>query len=241
MNHRSNWLTQRSQLRNKRKPSQFTHLLATNDLANFTRKIERECLEGSAIDPTLHAVAVAIHSDLEIGSDGEPITPIHDALNWTYTRFGQQARATLHAALFLNEDGSCWQAKLSRPRQDGSKTVKYESPAGSGSKPYLPPVPSEIRKRIAARYGVNVPLEGSFWAWLVEHPEVPIIFTEGAKKALSLLSQGYVAIALYGVNGGYRSTDALKRPLPRPVLIPELAQFTGSDRTVYLAFDQDEQ
>ncbi|HEY9878156.1 MAG TPA: plasmid replication protein, CyRepA1 family [Leptolyngbyaceae cyanobacterium] len=213
------------------------HLVDT--LAEFTSRIEQECLIESCIDPTLYADAVAIYNDLEISPSGEPTTPIHDALGWHYTRFGRQVKAAFHAALFLNEDGSCWQAKLSQPRQDGGKIIKYEAPTGAGSKPYLPPVPPVIRQRIASRYGVDVPMEGSFWEWLSKHPEIPIVFTEGAKKSLSLLSLGYVAIALYGVHGGYRATDALKRPLLHPVLIPGLRQFTSNDRPVILAFDQD--
>ena len=39
----------------------------------------------------------------------------------------------------------------------------------------------------------------SFWSWVVDNPEVPLIVTEGAKKAAALLSLGYAAIALPGV------------------------------------------
>ncbi|NEQ31897.1 MAG: DUF3854 domain-containing protein [Leptolyngbya sp. SIO4C5] len=115
---------------------------------------------------------------------------------------------------------------------------KYETPIGNGSKPYLPPIPTQIRQRISQHHGIEVPLSGSFWQWLARHPEVPILITEGAKKSLCLLSQGYVAIALYGVNGGYRSKDALGHPV-QPYLIPELLPFVAGDRLVTLAFDQD--
>ncbi|MFE4108446.1 plasmid replication protein, CyRepA1 family [Almyronema epifaneia] len=118
------------------------------------------------------------------------------------------------------------------------KRRKYETPIGNGSKPYLPPISANIRQRISQRYGLEVPLSGSFWQWLAQHPEVPILITEGAKKSLCLLSQGYVAIALYGVNGGYRSKDALGYPV-KPYLIPELLPFVAGDRSVILAFDQD--
>jgi hypothetical protein len=65
---------------------------------------------------------------------------------------------------------------------------------------------------------------------------VPIVLTEGGKKALSLLSLGYVAIGLYGVNGGYRSKDEFGYPI-QPRLISELEPFAA--RTLTLAFDQD--
>jgi len=42
-----------------------------------------------------------------------------------------------------------------------------------------------------------------FWQWLVNHPSIPLCTTEGA-KAGALLTAGYAAIALPGVNGGYR-------------------------------------
>jgi hypothetical protein len=47
-----------------------------------------------------------------------------------------------------------------------------------------------------------------------------------------------VAIALYGVNGGYRTTDALGNPIA-PILIPDLARFAVPGRSFTLAFDQD--
>uniref|UniRef100_UPI001FA9AD7B DUF3854 domain-containing protein n=1 Tax=Vibrio cincinnatiensis TaxID=675 RepID=UPI001FA9AD7B len=37
-----------------------------------------------------------------------------------------------------------------------------------------------------------------FWPWFVDHPEIPLIVTEGGKKALAAISQGYVALSLYG-------------------------------------------
>ena len=241
-----------------------------NQPSDFTRRIEQEFITGSAISPVLFAAATAVHEDLEFDGAGDPITPIHDALNWQYTRFSRQARDPLEAILLLNEDGSPWQAKLSRFRIDRAKTrkrfkqalgfsakavddhfkdlsdqlpelvthQKYETPKGNGSKPYLPPVPADIRQQIASHYGAEIPLNGSFWDWLAAHPEIPFTLTEGGKKGLSLLSQGTIGIALYGVNGGYRSKDRLGNPID-PQLIPELERFCQSGRKITLAFDQD--
>ncbi|MBD2018835.1 DUF3854 domain-containing protein, partial [Leptolyngbya sp. FACHB-36] len=85
---------------------------------------------------------------------------------------------------------------------------------------------------------MEVPESGDFWGWLTLHSEIPIVWTEGGKKALCLLSLGYVAIALYGVNGGYRTKDELGHPTA-PELIPDVARFAVPDRPVILAFDQD--
>jgi hypothetical protein len=179
----------------------------------------------------------------------------------------QAKHGELQAALLLNEDDSTWQAKLSQPRVDPQKTLKalqqqlgqpvskaqlpellkqypdaaiyqkYETAVGNGARAYLPHVPPLIRQRVAERYGIAVPLTGSFWRWLTLHPEVPIVLTEGGKKALALLSLGYVAIALYGINGGYRSKDDFGYPI-KPHLIEEVEAF-ATNRAVTLAFDQD--
>ncbi|MEG4520991.1 plasmid replication protein, CyRepA1 family, partial [Microcoleus sp. AT9_A5] len=44
-----------------------------------------------------------------------------------------------------------------------------------------------------------------FWEW-VEATNCPVILTEGEKKALALISRGYAAIGLPGINTGYRVT-----------------------------------
>ncbi|MBD2111722.1 MULTISPECIES: plasmid replication protein, CyRepA1 family [Cyanophyceae] len=204
-------------------------------MSTFRQQITQQCLTESGIDLGLFEAAIALHSDLELDASGDPSTPIHDALGWSYSRFGHQARESFEAALFLSESGETWQAKVSFKPKDGKG---YFAPTGAGSKPYLPPVPPAIRRRIAARYGCDVPMEGSFWDWVAEHPELEIIYTEGGKKALSLLSQGYIAISLYGVNGGYKAKDAIGAPIS-PALIPELDPFCYGDRPVVLAFDQD--
>lgn len=205
-------------------------------LEEFQVRIFQEFIQESAIDPALFEAAIQVHRDLEILSTGDVETPIHDALNWRYTRFGKKTNKSFYAAIFYNENGTCWQAKLSNPIFDQAKQKvrKYETPKEGGSRAFLPPLPLNIRKRISDRYRIDVPMEGSFWEWLKEHPEIPIIYTEGGKKALSLLSLGYVAIALYGVNGGYRRQIDDTR-----ILIDDIAGFVHPNRKSYLAFDQD--
>jgi hypothetical protein len=129
---------------------------------------------------------------------------------------------------------------------------KYETPIGKALSPlFLPAVSIAIRRQIARRYGITdptfLPTRASrkrgikmmpFWEWIAAHPEIPIVWTEGGKKVLCLLSLGVVAIALYGVNGGYRSKDALGNPVP-PYLAPDVARFAVPGRVNILAFDQD--
>jgi hypothetical protein len=205
----------------------------------FAQAVGQECRQGSAIHLALFNTCVDIVQDVETQTGGEVSYPIHEALNWRVPRFGQQVRQTQFAALFVNEDGSCWQAKLKAPiwDKDKQKHRKYETPVNAGARAYFPPIPLTIRQQIAARYNIAVPEQGNFWSWL-KTSSIPIIITEGAKKALALLSQGYVAIALYGVNGGYRSKDNLGNPCT-PYLIPDLVPLLQPGRSVLLAFDQD--
>lgn len=205
----------------------------------FAAAIEHEFCQGSAIAPSLYQSAVQIVADVEIDAQGNTTTPIHDALNWKFTRFGYQVKPTQYAALLLNEDGSVHQAKLANPLTDGEgKLRRYEAPKGGGSRAYFPAIPPEIAAKVAERYNCDVISEG-FWKWLKLHPEIPIIITEGDKKALSLLSQGYVAISLYGVNAGYRSKDTDDNKC-KPYLIPDLLPFATEGRAITLAFDSDE-
>ncbi len=201
----------------------------------FQGAILHEFISGSAIDPCLMLGGVEIVSDTVTQLGGDVSYPIHEALNWTITRFGRQARSSVYAAILRNEDGSPWQVKLSNPRIDRSgKRQKYETPLGNGSRAYFPPIPLKIRQRIAQRYEIDVPDQGSFWDWLALHPEIPIVITEGGKKSLSVLNQGDVAIALYGVNGGYQKLDDGSRQL-----IDDLTRFATVGRQIVLAFDQD--
>ena len=80
----------------------------------------------------------------------------------------------------------------------------------------------------------------SFWSWVVNNPEVPLIITEGAKKAAALISAGYAAIALPGVFNGYRQPkDKFGRKTGLAKLIPQLQVFAQPGRKVYFAFDRD--
>ena len=215
----------------------------SNDSATlqaFAETIEQEFVHGSGIAPSLYAAGIALVADTEVLAGGEVAYPIAEALNWKLTRFGQQARATLFAALFLNEDGSTHHSKLSRSLEVGKKA--YCAPTGNGSRGYLPPIPVALRQQISQQYGIEFPSDGSFWQFIQDHPKIPIVLTEGDKKSMGLLSAGYVTIALYGVNSGVLKWDKLAGEKVRklkPELIPDLARFAHPRRQWVLAFDQD--
>jgi len=70
-----------------------------------------------------------------------------------------------------------------------------------------------------------------FWLWVLNHPELPIVLTEGAKKSACLLSYGWSAISISGVWMGQEGKGAKLHPSIRPFIVP--------GRPVYLAFDAD--
>lgn len=179
-------------------------------------EFKKECLEGSAIAPEFWGIAIDVIGEQEINPHSHEIEslPIHDALGWHYPRFVQQIEDPLLAGVFRQADGTVWQLKPSRARlgkkrdkKTGKlKPIKYESPKGKGSRAFLPAVPESIQRRILDRAGLTqvetVPPH-QWWELAVDCPDLPILITEGAKKALAALSQGYAAIALTGVNGGF--------------------------------------
>ncbi|MEM9091632.1 MAG: plasmid replication protein, CyRepA1 family [Cyanobacteria bacterium P01_F01_bin.53] len=229
---------------------------------NFPESLQAEFIKGSAIALELYAAAVNVVADIE--DESTPIHDAlgwkftrfgrtanaaleaglllnEDGSVWQAKLSipradkGKTIKA-LKAKLKLPEwDISPRWLELTANHPDCKAIRKYESPKGNGALPYLPPVPPEIRRLIGAKLHLEVPETGSFWEWVAAHPELPIIFTEGAKKSMALLSRGYIAIALYGVNSGY-IRDSKKQAIVRECLSP----YVTEDRPITLAFDQDE-
>jgi hypothetical protein len=145
-------------------------------------------------------------------------------------------------------DWGCF--KPDRPKEDYQKPgkfIKYEHPAQVGTRAFWLRVPLSIWKRIAKRYKLALPeniiIDSNgealgFWAWVLKHPEIPVIIVEGAKKAGCLISHSFVAIALPGIYGGYRSKDAQGNKIA-PYLIPDLKAISQKKRPVYICYDRD--
>jgi len=70
-----------------------------------------------------------------------------------------------------------------------------------------------------------------FWLWVLNHPELPVCFTEGAKKAASLLTHGWIGISINGVWNGQKGKGRKLHPSIEPFISP--------GRRVYTAFDSD--
>ena len=77
-----------------------------------------------------------------------------------------------------------------------------------------------------------------FWQWVKDTPALKIIITEGAKKVASLLSAGYLAIALPGIFSGYRSK--INGVECSPFLLPQLEIFAAEGREIIFCFDNDD-
>ena len=133
-------------------------------------------------------------------------------------------------------------------RDERGKLVKYEHPFKIGTRAFFLRVSLQIWRRVAHLYNKPVPdnivvtADGEalgFWAWVLEN-NIPITITEGAKKAGALLTAGYAAIALPGIDGGYRAPkDEAGNKIGRSYLLPELKHFATKGRRIYFCFDRD--
>jgi P4 family phage/plasmid primase-like protien len=130
------------------------------------------------------------------------------------------------------------QFKPSVPLILDDKPQKYLSfPKGSGTEPIFAPMTLELWRAIATLN--SIPIENSdidksrsdlgFWQWVLNHPELPISITEGAKKAGCLLSNGEVGISVSGVWNGQQKGK----------LHPSLLPFITPGRPIKLVFDSD--
>jgi hypothetical protein len=98
--------------------------------------------------------------------------------------------------------------KKGRPRT-------YFQPQGKPLEVFCALVTVEVWRSVAAKAGLSIPdmpavgLGGEalgFWDWVISS-NCPIILTEGEKKAAALISRGYAAIGLPGINTGYTVTE----------------------------------
>ncbi|MHC5931976.1 DUF3854 domain-containing protein, partial [Nostoc sp.] len=131
-----------------------------------------------------------------------------------------------------------------RDRQKIHKFIKYEHPFREETRAFFLLVPNRIWVKVSNRSGIPITEEdlqhpGGFWHWVWRH-NVPVTIVEGVKKAGALLTVGYAAIAIPGVNAGYRTpTDEYGTAIGKPNLIPDLKHFATQGRQVNICFDQD--
>jgi hypothetical protein len=109
--------------------------------------------------------------------------------------------------------------KPTTPRERDSKPTKYESPKGVPLRVYVPP-------------GTRAALAD---------PKVPLILTEGCKKALKADQEGFACAGLSGVEGWSqkRARGEDNKPKGTRELLPDLATVAWAGREVSIAYDSD--
>jgi Domain of unknown function (DUF3854)/Origin of replication binding protein len=124
-----------------------------------------------------------------------------------------------------------------------NKPIKYESPPHVANRVTYFDIPQHIWDKVAQRYGIKRYLSPlaqrltartkplCFWEWVQQYSQIPIIFTEGEKKAACLLSMGFVAIALPGIWNGRVGKKERER------LHPDLLPMAQKGRKFTILFD----
>jgi hypothetical protein len=92
---------------------------------------------------------------------------------------------------------------------------RYHQSKGKPLEIFFPRVTVRVWKLVAEKAGLSMPefpvvgVDGEaigFWEW-VKATKCPIVITEGEKKAAALISRGFAAISIPGINTGYRITE----------------------------------
>lgn len=127
-----------------------------------------------------------------------------------------------------------------KPNQPLSPDRKYEQPPKSENQAFYPRVTDRVWQLVSDRFGVPMPVDDdvNFWPWVWVN-NIPIIITEGCKKALSGMSFGFPTIALTGIWNGVIANRDENGKAESYELIPSLEQHLA-DRKIYIAFDRDE-
>ncbi|MEH2450691.1 plasmid replication protein, CyRepA1 family [Nostoc sp.] len=136
--------------------------------------------------------------------------------------------------------------KPNQPRQNhNGKSIKYEHPPSTPTRVFCLRVTLQVWQQVAGRYNLVMPdnititADGEvrgFWQWVMQE-NIPLILCEGVKKAATLLTQGYAAIAIPGITSGYRVVKDEFGKVTRRQLIPDLAAFAITKRSFYICFD----
>ena len=129
----------------------------------------------------------------------------------------------------------CFKADNPRLDHKDNKPIKYEHPYKSSNRAFFLQVPKRIWQMISDRHGVPIGDYMEFWEWVIKE-NLPIIFCEGAKKAAALLSCGFIAVGLPGINGAYRKVETNHK---KHNLIPDIQLFATAKREITICFDND--
>lgn len=132
---------------------------------------------------------------------------------------------------FKELEWGCFKADHPRLDEYSIKPIKYEHPKGIPTNVFALQVGNETCEKVNKLYGLELTPD-RFWVEILANLSIPVIITEGAKKAACLLSNGFIAIGLPGIWSGYR-----KELKETNGLIPPLVELGA--REILFAFDQD--
>jgi putative DNA primase/helicase len=134
-----------------------------------------------------------------------------------------------------------------KPDRPISPDRKYENPRQVSPQAIYPAVTYRIWQMVSDRFNIPLPADfcndlsaeaPGFWSWAIEH-NLPIIPTEGAKKALSPMSQGFPAVALTGLWNWTNSTKDENGKTTQHCLIDTLKPIATPERIFNIALDRD--
>jgi Domain of unknown function (DUF3854)/D5 N terminal like len=235
-------------------------LLHQDYLPQHLEEFQASAIDPELIDLNIRSVDLSWSTKYRGGEEieNEDILFILESLNWSVTRlhngrvndntlkkvkkmiggwcilpfYGLADRAQINYFRFKPENPP---ADWKKP----GKFKKYLGAEGESPRAYCPNVPEAIWAVIAARYGVEK-TGIDFWEWILDHPEIPVIITEGEKKAYAGLTAGYVVISLPGIDCGYKSSSGSDDGSGGKLsLIPDLKALAIDGRTILIAFDRD--
>lgn len=194
----------------------------------------QEWIGGSAVSPSI------TNANLRFESNKQQIAQI---LNWNwYTHTPGWYVYSCDPVTGKRTKKGQFKPDLPLPSMsEGEKPMKYITfPKGdTASAIFLKLGTLEDWITIAERYCVPIENEDidesredmGFWLWVLNHPQIPVVITEGAKKAGCLLTYGWVALALTGVDCGQQGKGQKLHPSLKPFIVP--------GRPIYIAFDAD--
>lgn len=213
-------------------------------MSNFTEKQLKE-IESSAISSDLAQIHIFPVDGEQAGDLLFHALPLEERRNDGRVRdkwLSKYAPILKHGGLAFHGydlDGDERTECISfKPNQPLSPDRKYEQPPYSKNQAFYPKVTDRVWRLVSDRFGVPMPESHLtvFWVWVREN-NIPVIITEGCKKALAAMSLGFPAVGLTGIWNGFITNRNDNGATEGRELIPSLQYLTESK--IYIAFDRD--
>jgi hypothetical protein len=181
----------------------FNSVHSTLKSKEFADRLEQIAVIGSGIPSALWKLNTEILINEEIDHGGDVSHPLYDALGWNFARFSYRAneKSKEFGIAVRGLGGEVWQVVLP---DDTPKGYRYIAPKGIGNRVFFPALDPESLAKIGERYGIT-PDPVDYWKQF-KALGLPLMVTEGAKKALAAIGQGVICCAVYG-NACLKSPD----------------------------------